>query len=589
MVTVQGNHHQLQSLRRLHRRQVKFALLRRAGHLFIINPAQPPLAVGQIIRCKALNPAHQIPCADVGEAVCGALCRLIGIQVGQAQNMSVFMGKQLAFPVVHIRAEGHHQSHLSGGAGDRLAFAHHSGRVGHRAVVDRYDVQNIVLGVVHHSAGNVHRVLNIRSMGFPGSAPLQVVILVILGHGEPLVKQLYLQIQLSIRYLAEYLQAVPGQQVVVEGRLWVLRVRPLPIGEVHADKGGLQFRAAVGGHLVVNGEAGIEVLQRRAQTHISVLLQETGKAVEIPLPFLRGQLQQGLEVFNADISSREQKLRVVPFGEAVLLLPAGQFFHSVVIAGKVAGHILVGLDLLAGGAVVKSQLLLIDFNDIFQGRPVVEHHQIHINAHRRMMAAVGHEQREKLILREQELKGPFRAQAGTLQHRNQLGAQLHGLRGLGHSGADILDVVAGIGLVEGVKLNPAVGNIHVVMLVKEHLPPVRLEAEIPALITAPGIGILIAVRQGDAFADLVVRQADVLMGNGPGAFEVFLRPVEHLLRAVAGSRVTEEDIVDLHHAFGVVLRDIQPPGDLEHLRPGLLNLLLVPGQKLVKGNTQLLL
>ena len=247
------------------------------------------------------------------------------------------------------------------------------------------------------------------------------------------------------------------------------------------------------------------------------------------------------------------------------------------------------LHLGPGGAVVKPQLLLIEPDGVLQGRSLAEQHNVHPDAHGGVVAAVGDKQREKGVLCKQELKGPLRAQAGPLQQRHQLGPQLYRLRRLGHSGTDILHVVAGVRLVEGVELDPAVVDILVVVLVQKHLSLVGHMPEIAALVAAPGVGVLIAVRQRNASAPLVLRKAHVLMGNGPGALQIFLRPAEHLLRGFAGALIAEQDVLNLGHRPGPALpdlRNIQVTRNSKDVPAGLFDLLLLPDQQLVQRYPQ---
>ena len=311
--------------------------------------------------------------------------------------------------------------------------------------------------------------------------------------------------------------------------------------------------------------------------------------MEIPLPLLRSEAQQIPKGFQPNISGGEQQLRVVPLGKAVFLLPGAQLLHAIIIAGKIARHILVRLHLGPGGAAVKPQFLLVEPDGVLQGRSLVEQHNIHPDAHGGVVAAVGDKQREKGVLRKQELKGPLRAQAGPLQQRHQLGPQLYRLRRLGHGGTDILHVVAGVRLVEGVELDPAVVDILVVVLVQKHLSPVGHMPEIAALVAAPGVGVLIAVRQRDASALLVLRKAHVLVGDSPGALQIFLRPAEHLLRGFAGALIAEQDVLDLGHRSGPALpdlRNIQLTRNFKDVPAGLFDLLLLPDQQLVQRYPQ---
>ena len=207
------------------------------------------------------------------------------------------------------------------------------------------------------------------------------------------------------------------------------------------------------------------------------------------------------------------------------------------------------------------------------------------------MPPVRHKQREKRVLRKEELKCPLCAQAGPLQQGDQLRPQLDGFRRFRHSRAHILHMVSRIRLMKSVELDPPIGDILIIVLVQEHLSPVGLVPEVSALVPAPGIGVLVAVRQGDAPALLVLRQPYILVGDSPGPFQVLLRAPEHLLRRAAGPLIAEQDVLDPFHSPDPALpvfRYIQLPCNPEHLPAGLLDFLLMPCQELVQGYPQFL-
>ena len=114
-------------------------------------------------------------------------------------------------------------------------------------------------------------------------------------------------------------------------------------------------------------------------------------------------------------------------------------------------------------------------------------------------------------------------------------------------------------------------------------------AEVAAFIAAPGVAVFEELRQRNADAGFVLRQAHVLMRDGAGSLQIVIRAVEHLLCAAARTGIAEENIADFLHGRRSGFFDIQIGGNAENFRAGLLHLFLIPGQQFVERNAQALL
>ena len=118
-------------------------------------------------------------------------------------------------------------------------------------------------------------------------------------------------------------------------------------------------------------------------------------------------------------------------------------------------------------------------------------------------------------------------------------------------------MMAGIGLMHGIHLDPTVGDILVIILVQEHLAAEGTHGEISPFIAAPGIGILIAFRQRYTSAAFVFREPNILMGYSAGTLQIARSPGIHFLCAPAGARIPEQNVADPLHGLWSFFRNIQ--------------------------------
>ena len=166
-----------------------------------------------------------------------------------------------------------------------------------------------------------------------------------------------------------------------------------------------------------------------------------------------------------------------------------------------------------------------------------------------MMTAECNEQREERVFRKDKGKCAFSTNTGSLFQRYTFCSYFYSFRCWIDRCADKLDMVSRISFVHGIHLDPAIGNVLIIILIQEHLAAERFDTEITTLITAPRVRILIARRKRNAQTGFIFRKTYIFMSDSTGTFQIISGTCIHFLGTVTRTGIAEKHITDFFHCL----------------------------------------